>query len=1063
MAKAANSTLNQEQRRHLLRTMLESRHGDLREESLNRQGKGHFHVSGRGHEAFSALGAQLRESDFVAPYYRDRGLCMGRGMSTRELALEYFAKRESTSRGRMMPSHYSSRALNIVSVPTPLGSQLLPACGIAWGMKLDGKDDVVVTSIGDAATRQGDFYEAISFAQEKKLPILFIVEDNAYGISTPTRKINPLAIDVLNPSPWRRIDGSDLEVVHAETQTAIAQLRAGEGPVFLWAKVERLSSHTSSDDHTLYRSKEDIAAMEKADPIRVLRDRMIKAGELTEAEFAKLDEEIKEKVRAEYAAAEKAEDPRADELFLDVTGPSPELDEELFKPGKYRMGDMINKTLRAGLDADPGRMIFGEDIEDPKGGVFRLTQKLSTDFPEQVFNSPLAESTIFGIGGGLALYGRRPVFELQFIDFSFPGFNQIVQNLANIRWRSNGAWKVPAVFYAPYGAYLPGGSLWHSQANESAYAHFPGINVVIPSTPEDAAGLLWTAMHGEDITLFLAPKHMLWAEVESKQPIKSIPLGAARVVTEGEDLTIVAWGNTMEKAHEAIAQLQGEVSVELIDLRSIMPWDRATIEASMRKTGRLIVIQEDTEACSVGQMIVQHVVGRTDLFGALKAPPRLISKGNVMIGYNPIYEYAALPAVPQIVDAIWELVALNLARGETPAVSTRSAAVAGVVDLGPGSTSPATTNQSASGHSPQNTVVAGTSDILVRVPIMGEGLRSARVVNLNKKPGDTVKHDEVLCELETDKAVYPVEASFAGRFKEWRIKVDDTVLIGQEIALVTGDVASVAGLPIEGAAPAPKPAATVGGPGPGSASPATVKPSASAPKAATAPVSVSASSPMNGNVRPPALHPAITKRLDAVVPANMLMDVRWEPLKKAREVAKVKLGKAAPSPSAMMAWCVTRAQEKHAAFRCIVGKDGTILEQPVFDQGVAVALEGDRLATAAIAGANQLAFADFSAAYNRAVEETRAGKLIDVQAPINITSLGAFGVESATPIVVPPAMATLFIGTAHERMINDGGQIYPCEVVTLSLTFDHKVVNGAGAAAFMQEVKKQFESFALPV
>ncbi|WP_415909690.1 thiamine pyrophosphate-dependent enzyme [Oleiharenicola sp. Vm1] len=801
MAKATSSSLNQEQRRHLLRTMLESRHGDLREESLNRQGKGHFHVSGRGHEAFSALGAQLREGDFIVPYYRDRGLCMGRGMSTRQLALEYFAKRESTSRGRMMPSHFSARELNIVSVPTPLGSQLLPACGIAWGMKLDGKDSVVVTTIGDAATRQGDFYEAVSFAREKQLPILFIVEDNAYGISTPTRKINPLALDVLNQAPWHVIDGSDLEVVHAETQLAVAKLRAGAGPVLLWAKVERLSSHTSSDDHTLYRSKEDIAALEKADPIRVLRDKMIAAGELTEAEFAKLDEEIKEKVRADYAAAEKAEDPRADELFLDVTGASPVLDEELFKPGKYRMGDVINKTLRAGLDADPGRLIFGEDIEDPKGGVFRLTQKLSTDFPEQVFNSPLAESTIFGIGGGLALYGRRPVFELQFIDFSFPGFNQIVQNLANLRWRSNGAWKVPAVFYAPYGAYLPGGSLWHSQANESAYAHFPGINIVIPSTPEDAAGLLWTAMHSEDITLFLAPKHMLWAEVESKQPIKSIPLGAARIVTAGEDLTVVAWGNTMEKAHEAIAELKGEVSVELIDLRSIMPWDQATIEASVRKTGRLIVIQEDTEACSVGQMIVQHVVGRTELFVLLKAPPRLITKGNVMIGYNPIYEYAALPAVPQIVEAIWELVSMNVARGEVP--PTPAPAVPAATPIAaPAAAAPA---GASSAHGPQNTVLPGTSDILVRVPIMGEGLRSARVVTLNKKPGDAVKHDDVLCELETDKAVYPVEASFAGTFKAWRIQVDATVLIGQEIALVTGDAASVAGLPVEGPPLRPSP------------------------------------------------------------------------------------------------------------------------------------------------------------------------------------------------------------------------------------------------------------------
>ena len=1065
MAKAASTKLNKEQRRHLLRTMLESRLGDLREESLNRQGKGHFHVSGRGHEALCALGAQLRENDYLVPYYRDRGLVMGRGLTTRHLALEYFAKRESSSRGRMMPSHFSCREMNIVSVSTPLGAQLLPACGIAWGMKLDGKDSVVVTTIGDAASRQGDFYEAVSFALEKKLSLLFIVEDNAYGISTPTRKINPLALGVLDRAQWQAVDGHDVEAVHVATQNALAKLRAGQGPVFLWCKMERLSSHTSSDDHTLYRSKEDIAAMEKWDPIRTLRDKMIKAGELTEAEFAKLEEEIKEKVRAEYSAAEKAEDPRPDELFHEVTGPLPELHEELFKPGKYRMGDLINKTLRAGLDAEPGRVIFGEDVEDPKGGVFRLTQKLSTDFPGQVFNSPLAESTIFGVGGGLALYGKRPVFELQFIDFSFPGFNQVVSNLANLRWRSNGAWKVPAVFYAPYGAYLPGGSLWHSQANEATYAHFPGINIVIPSTPEDAAGLLWTAMHSEDITFFLAPKHMLWAEHETTMPIASVPIGKARIALEGEDVTIVAWGNTMEKAHEAIAELKGEVSVELIDLRSIMPWDKAAIEASVRKTGRLIVVQEDTEACSVGQMIIQHVVGRPELFAVLKSAPTLVTKGNVMIGYNPIYEYAALPDVPRIVEAIWQSVSIDLARGQdtnTPFPPVSEAAGAGSVSepetsFAASASTESTNHTMSSNHSPQNTVIAGTNDIIVRVPIMGEGLRSAKVVTLNKRPGDTIKHDEVLCELETDKAVYPVEASFAGTLKTWRIKQDDTVLIGQDIAVVTGDAASVAGLPIEGAS-APKAAAA----GASRSAPTTV--ALSAGRKATPTVSASASSAagLKGNLRPPALHPAITKRLDAVIPANMLMDVRWDALKKAREAAKAKFGKAAPSPSALMAWCVTRAQEKHAAFRCLVGKDGNIYEQPDFDQGIAVALEGDRLATASIPAANKLLFADFCTAYQRAVEETRSGKVVDVQAPINITSLGAFGVESATPIVVPPAVGTLFIGTAHERMINDGGVIHPVEVITLSLTFDHKVVNGAGAAAFMQEVKQQFENFVLP-
>ena len=1039
MAKVA--TLNREQKRHLLVTMLESRHGDLREESLNRQGKGHFHVSGRGHEAMAAVGAQMREGDFLLPYYRDRGLCLGRGMTTRHMALEYFSKRDSASRGRMMPSHYCSRELNIVSVPTPTGAQLVPACGIAWGLQLDQKDGAVVTCIGDAATRQGDFYEAVAFAQEKKLPLLVMVEDNAYGISTPTRQTNPLALKVINPAQWQEIDGSDPMAVHEAARRGFEAIREGQGPVFLWIRVERLSSHTSSDDHTLYRSKEDIAGLEHHDPIRALKQQMIEDGELTEKEFAKIDDDLKEKVRKDYAAAEKAGNPHPDELMIESIAPSPELDVELFPAGKYRMGDLVNRTLRAGLDADPGRVIFGEDVEDPKGGVFRLTQKLSTDFPRQVFNSPLAESTIIGIAGGLALYGRRPVFEIQFIDFIYPGFNQLISNLANLRWRTNGEWKVPAVFYAPYGAYLPGGGLWHSQANESVFAHFPGINIVIPSTPEDTAGLLWTAMHAEDITLVLLPKHMLWAEVEVPSAVAAIPFGVARRLIEGTDLTLVAWGNTVEKSNEALAQLKATGRVELIDLRSIAPWDKAAIEASVRKTGRIVIVQEDTEACSVGQMIITHLMSQPDIWAGLRAPPVLVSKGAVMIGYNPIYEYAALPDAPRILEALRRTLAVDVARGDTgdlaalPATPPTPAVVAVVDD-----------------HSPKNTVIAGTNDIIVRVPIMGEGLRSARVVALNKKPGDSVKPDEVLCELETDKAVYPVESSFTGTFKSWGIKMDDTVLIGQDIALVTGDAASVAALATE--TPAVKKPAT---------NPPMPVP-APAAKSTPAPATVAASTPplMQGNVRPPALSPAITKRLDTVVSANLLMDCRWEPIRLAREQAKVNFGKAAPSPSAMMAWCVTRTMALHAGFRRIVNKDGVIHELTDFELGVAVALDGDRLGTAAIPMANKLGWTAFVTGYNHAIEATRGGRMVEVQAPLNISSLGAFGVENATPIVVPPAMSTLFIGAAHEKMIKDGGVIYPTEVVTLSLTFDHRVVNGAGAAAFMMELKRQFESFTLP-
>src|ERR1700720_1148498 len=280
--------LSKEEKLRLLKTILESRHADLREQNLNRQGKGHFHVSGMGHEALAAISVQVDAADYIVPYYRDRGLVLGRGMSTRELALEYFAKRNTGSGGRQMPSHYSDAAHHIWSVPTPTGSQLLPACGIAWGIQLDGKKNLVVTTVGDAATRQGDFFEAICFAKEKKLPLLFLVEDNAYGISSPTRKINPRALDVVEPENWRRIEGQDVQQVYDATAEAFEKIRAGSGPFFFWIRMERLSSHTSSDDQKLYRSPEELQTLEKFDPLKCWKDELIEEGALTAEDFAKI-------------------------------------------------------------------------------------------------------------------------------------------------------------------------------------------------------------------------------------------------------------------------------------------------------------------------------------------------------------------------------------------------------------------------------------------------------------------------------------------------------------------------------------------------------------------------------------------------------------------------------------------------------------------------------------------------------------------------------------------------------------------------------------------------------
>src|SRR5882724_493326 len=717
--------LSKKDKLRLLTIMLESRHADLREQNLNRQGKGHFHVSGMGHEALAAISVQMDPDDYIAPYYRDRGLVLGRGVTTRELALEYFAKRKTGSGGRMMPSHYSDVERHIWSVPTPTGSQLLPGCGMAWGIQLDGKNNVVVTTVGDAATRQGDFFEAVCFAKERKLPVLFIVEDNAYGISSPTRKINPLALGVLEHDEWRELAGEAVQEIYNAAGDAIERMRGGDGPHFWWVKMERLSSHTSSDDQRLYRTAEELAALDKRDPVKCWQEKLITDGALTAEEFAKIDNEIKERIRSEYAEAERAEDPSPTELEANVSGALPKIDTEILPPGKYRIGDTVNKTLRLGLEEDPRRVIFGEDIEDPKGGVFRLTQKLSTDFPKQVFNSPLAESTILGVACGLAAYGRRPVFELQFIDFIYPGFNQLVTNISTLRWRSFGNWKCPAVIYAPYGAYLPGGSLWHSQANESAFAHYPGLNVVIPSSPADAAGLLWTAMHGDDPVIFLIPKHLLWAEHEYKKPIRAVPFGQARKRSDGSDLTLVAWGNTIEKSLEAIAKIGNTTSVELIDLRSIVPWDKAAIEESVQKTRRLVVVQEDTENCSVGQMMISHIASVPDLWNGMISPPILVSKANVMIGYNPIYEYAALPDVERIVSAIQR------------SVQTRQERVAVAADVNRG-TPIAEPALAPRGSAPPATVKTGKERIqTITVPVMGEGIRNAKVVSLLKNPGDT--------------------------------------------------------------------------------------------------------------------------------------------------------------------------------------------------------------------------------------------------------------------------------------------------------------------------------------
>ena len=637
----------------LLKLMYLSREGDRREGILHRQSKGWFQVAGIGHEPMAAVAMQMEAGDYLFPYYRDRAMVLARGVSNADLASSYFAKAGSSSGGRQMPGHYSDRAKNIWSVPTPTGSNCLPGCGVAWSMQLADRPNIVIANIGDAATRQGEFFEAVSFAVERKLPIIFIVEDNNYGISTNTEKFNPFKLGIFNDDIVAHVDARQPDVLGAAITPIIEKARQGDGPTIVVAQVDRICSHTCSDDHRVYRTPEEIAEMQGRDPIETYSQRLIEAGELSNEQWEKIKTEINRQVDQEYLAAEEEADPQAEALMDHLMAPAPAAKMPPLEGGQdWRMVDALNNVFRQRLKTDADTIFFGEDIESPKGGVFGMTNDLSSEFPERVFNSPLAEATIAGVGIGMASIGLNPVFEMQFVDFVGPAMNQISQNLGTLRWRSNGKWKCPLVLYAPYGAYLPGGSLWHSQANESMFAHLPGMRVVVPSTPEDAAALMWTAMHAEDPTIFLIPKHLLRKKMPVPQTVAAVGFQSARTRRSGDDVTVVTWGNGVEIALSVAESMSDSVSVEVIDLRTVQPWDQKSIFDSVQRTGRLVVLQEDGKSCSVGQMIISEMVNDDESFYHFVSPPQLVSKPDIHIGYNPIIEYSALPGSEELTSAI---------------------------------------------------------------------------------------------------------------------------------------------------------------------------------------------------------------------------------------------------------------------------------------------------------------------------------------------------------------------------------------------------------------------------
>ena len=664
---------------HLLRLMLEARAGDEREGILIRQGKGWFHLSGAGHEALAGLASHLLPEDFIFPHYRDRALMLTRGIRTAELAKDYLARAGSSSDGRNLPSHVSCRERNVFSIASPTGSQCLPAVGCAWGIKLAaegtlvrppdvGHDPtsqampVVLCGLGDAATRQGEFYEAVCFALQEQLPVVFVVEDNGYGISTPTQRLMPFRLGVFGEDHLVRLDARDVAEVAKHGAQAIAKARTGRGPTVLWCELDRLSSHTSSDDHRTYRPAEEIASLASRDPIPRLAQSLLASGDLTPGAWEAMQAEVRDEVEAVYRMADAAPGPDPARVLEHVFGPPhqyvplPFQPEDLAPAGAGGRGvtmiGAINHAFRAALEDVPAMLMFGEDIEDPKGGVFGFTAGLSRRFPGRVVNSPLAEGTIVGLGVGLAAAGFRPVFELQFIDFVGPALNQLITQATTLRWRSKGEWTCPLILYAPYGGYLPAGGIWHSQSNEGWWAHTPGLRVAVPSRPEDVVGLFWAALQDEDPTLLLIPKHLCRVRMPERR-FEVVPFGRAAVRRTGKDVTLISWGNGMELAEKAAERMAAEgVSLEVIDLRTLVPCDWASIEASLQKTGRLVVVHEDNRTCGFGQAVVAEMTSRPERFDLLLSPPQLVARPDVHVPFRPELEYAVLPDLDRVLRAV---------------------------------------------------------------------------------------------------------------------------------------------------------------------------------------------------------------------------------------------------------------------------------------------------------------------------------------------------------------------------------------------------------------------------
>ena len=657
---------------YVLKTMLIARNVDSKAMNLLRQGKTFFHIAGAGHEAVQlAIGLSLDpKKDWLFPYYRDLATVLTAGVTPEEVFLGTFGKAaDPASGGRQLPVHWGSSRINIPSQSSPTGTQFLQAVGTALASVKRGERNISYVSSGEGTTSQGEFHEAVNWASREKLPVLFVIQNNKYAISVHVSnqtggKDSSIAemMEGFHNLHRVRIDGTDFFQSYEKIQEAIEYIKSGKGPALIEADVVRLESHSSSDDQKKYRDKKELEEDLKNDPIEKFAQILIQKGLLNQKEYDELKKTVNDEVSEASDKAINSADPHtgeAEKYVFDESGFKETLNYESSSPSgnKIVMVDAINHALHEEMEKNSEMFIFGEDIEDGKGGVFTATKGLSTRFTKKrVFNSPLAEASIMGVAVGMSLAGMKPVVEIQFGDYIWPAFQQMKNEMAPMRYRSNNAWSAPVVTRVAVGGYIHGG-LCHSQNIEAFFSHIPGIFIAYPSNAADAKGLLKTACRIKDPVLFLEHKGLYrqsFAITPEPDDNYLLPFGKAKVVKEGTDITVVSWGVSLWDSVIAAKKLEAEdYSVEVIDLRSIVPLDEETIYDSVKKTNKVIIIHEDTLFGGFGAEIAARIAD--NCFQQLDAPVKRIAAKDAHIPYAPILENEVLPSRDEIYKGIKDL------------------------------------------------------------------------------------------------------------------------------------------------------------------------------------------------------------------------------------------------------------------------------------------------------------------------------------------------------------------------------------------------------------------------